>query len=712
MKKEDEKHIYTMQKLEFGGKTTSEKVEEVKGVHWVYWAIVVAIVALIANLAEGVLAILGGYFVCVHALSDVFMPFTIAPLAALLPILASPLLASKRFKANLATLSRLYLVGLIVAYTIGNSTDVWKSVPVGHSLRVYYTSGQLRELLFSLWFVPPEKAIVPMIAGGAAPDWSAWAPAIFASFSYYFAFFLSSLSLTLLLRRRIIDIEKVPFPVAIAQWEAVRGIYSLSGRTRTLIRQDGVVRTSFIIGLIIGLVLQAQIVMTNLFPWWPDVLGWRAGVSPNGCMVVAPWGNPTLWTISSQLVAFGRVNIQPLNFAIAYLAPLDVSFGYWFSTVILMIAAQIAYYMGYYTGFEQTTGCCRLLGGGFSVTGIAFGISPWWGPPLYWNWMALTGGMLAFVVMVLWYAKDYLVETIRVAMGKAPPEVQVREPVSYRTIYIMLIISYIVVLVFLSSLGISIGIGLIIMILGAFLFPIAELYAYGLTGCGYGQGRDNWPVWPMRFIWPKAPQPYTVDFFIGNEILFRGINTASSGLHTWSMISGHGFRVADMTGISPRETLKFIVMAFLIALPISLLLRVWWPFAVGASRIGTCSGPWDCDCAGMNRWNTSPPPGDIAIAVSNGFIITLVLFFLRARFIWWPIHPMGFLLSGGMRSTWTGAWTNFLGAWIAKWITLKIGGSKAYTEYGIPFVGGYIAGLIIVTLMGLIIGIYRFFIPF
>jgi len=685
---------------------SSEKVaEEIKGVRWVYWAILVAVVAIIANLAEGILAMLGGYFVCVHSLSDVFMPFTIAPLAAFLPMLAFPLTASKRFKISPATLARVYLIGLIVAYTIGNSTDVWKSVPAGHSLRVYYTSGQLRELLSSLWFVPPESAIAPMIVGHTTPDWSAWAPAMFASFSYYFVFFLSSLSLVLLLRRRVIDIEKVPFPVAIAQWEAVRNIYSSSGQKRAL-------KTPFILGLVIGIVLQLQIFMTNLFPWWPDLLGWRMGVSPNGCVVVAPWGNPTIWTISSQLVAFGRVNIQPLNFVIAYLAPLDVSFGYWFCTLILMIAAQIAYYMGYYTGFEQTTGCCRLLGGGFSVTGIAFGISPWWGPPLYWNWMALTGGMLAFVIMTLWHARSYLAETVRAAMGKAPPEVQAKEPLNYRTIYIMLIVSYILVLAFLLSLGISIGIGLIIMFLGAFLFPIAELYAYGLTGCGYGQGRDNWPTWPMRFIWPKAPQPYTVDFFIGNEILFRGINTASSGLHTWAMVSGHSFRVADIAGTGLRETLKFIVMAFLIALPISIVLRIWWPFAVGASRIGTCSGPWDCDCAGMARWNTSPPPGDIAMAVVNGFIVVVLLSLLRARFIWWPIHPMGFLLSGGMRSTWTGAWTNFLGAWVAKWLTLKIGGSKAYTEYGIPFVGGYIGGVAIVTLVGIIIGMIRFFIPF
>jgi hypothetical protein len=85
-------------------------------------------------------------------MSDVFMPFTIAPLAALVPILVFPFVLSKRFKMNIATLSRLYLVGLIVAYTVGNSTDVWKAVPVGGALRIHNTPGQLGDILRSLWF--------------------------------------------------------------------------------------------------------------------------------------------------------------------------------------------------------------------------------------------------------------------------------------------------------------------------------------------------------------------------------------------------------------------------------------------------------------------------------------------------------------------------------------------------------------------------------
>lgn len=675
-------------------KTTSEKVEEVKGLRWLYWAIVVAVVAFVANTSQGIMAAMGGtHFACIYGWSDVFMPFTIAPLATFLPLLT--ILLPKRFRLNTSNIAFLYITGLIVAYTIGNWVDVWMSIPAGNILRIHYTSEQLKSILMSLWFVPPEEKIIPLIAGNATPDWSAWMPAIVFSFIYGLVFFLPSLSLTLLFRRRWIDIEKMPFPVAIAQWEAAKVV--LPGQS---IRK---LRSPFVIGLIVGLVFNFQMFMTWLFPWWPDVLSWRTPwTSANGCTNVNPGD-----LLGSTIVAWGRWNKQPLNFVIAYLAPLDVSFGYWFSTLIFMILAQVAYYMGYYTGiFETTGGCCRLLG--FA----GFQLSPWWGPPLYWNWMCLTGGMVAIVLMSLWYARGYLAETIRSTKGQVPSNIETKEPLSYRTIWIILIASWVLVLAFLPTIGINLDTAVIVLIFGAFIFPIAETYAYGLTGCGYGQGRDLWPTWTLRFKWPTAPQPYTLDYFMSAEILHRGINTASSGLHTWAMVSGHGFRIADMAGIKTKDIFKFIIMAFLIALPISLIIRVEWAHILGTARMRLCSGPWDCDCAGEGRWNTAPPPGEIAMAAGAGFIVTMLLSIIRARFIWWPIHPMGFLLSGGMRSTWTGAWTNFLGAWIAKWLTLKIGGSKAYEEYGIPFIGGYIVGLTIMTVVGVIIGTVRWFIPF
>jgi len=42
----------------------------------------------------------------------------------------------------------------------------------------------------------------------------------------------------------------------------------------------------------------------------------------------------------------------------------------------------------------------------------------------------------------------------------------------------------------------------------------------------------------------------------------------------------------------------------------------------------------------------------------------------------------------------------FLAARILKGLTLRIGGSKAYEEYGVPIMAGFIVGFVLVALIG------------
>jgi hypothetical protein len=57
-------------------------------------------------------------------------------------------------------------------------------------------------------------------------------------------------------------------------------------------------------------------------------------------------------------------------------------------------------------------------------------------------------------------------------------------------------------------------------------------------------------------------------------------------------------------------------------------------------------------------------------------------------------------------------WLPALIAWILKTITLRVGGSKLYENYGIPVATGFATGFISIAFIGGLIGIYRFFFPF
>ncbi|MEM2886420.1 MAG: DUF6784 domain-containing protein, partial [Thermoproteota archaeon] len=222
----------------------------------------------------------------------------------------------------------------------------------------------------------------------------------------------------------------------------------------------------------------------------------------------------------------------------------------------------------------------------------------------------------------------------------------------------------------------------------------------------------NWPSWPLRmFFWPRATE-YSVEFITSVEFLALGVDTPGAGIGTWSTGSMYGFRLADLSGLGQKAALKLMVLTFIIALPVRMIVSTWFDYQVGAARAPMCNSGWECGDASIERWNGMPPNSDIAISGSIGFLVVVGLYYMNSRFPWWPIHPMGFLLSGGQYAMWTGVWVCFLVGWVCKYLTLRVGGSRAYENYGVPFIGGTMVGLIATILVASVVAGIRYFVPF
>ena len=80
---------------------------------------------------------------------------------------------------------------------------------------------------------------------------------------------------------------------------------------------------------------------------------------------------------------------------------------------------------------------------------------------------------------------------------------------------------------------------------------------------------------------------------------------------------------------------------------------------------------------GLQRWLYYPTePNFYATGgIVFGLLFSTLLMFMRARFFWWPFHPIGFVVSSdwGMRYL----WSCMLVSSIIKWGVLKIGGPRA-----------------------------------
>ena len=112
--------------------------------------------------------------------------------------------------------------------------------------------------------------------------------------------------------------------------------------------------------------------------------------------------------------------------------------------------------------------------------------------------------------------------------------------------------------------------------------------------------------------------------------------------------------------------------------------------------------------------NGNPPgQGNWGLWALAGFIISGVLAFLRVRFAWWPLDPVGLVyISSAWQLGWGGLYFAAFGAWIAKFLVIRLGGTRVYEHYAIPFVTGITAGVLIVGyFIGNIIAPLKFFFP-
>ncbi len=85
--------------------------------------------------------------------------------------------------------------------------------------------------------------------------------------------------------------------------------------------------------------------------------------------------------------------------------------------------------------------------------------------------------------------------------------------------------------------------------------------------------------------------------------------------------------------------------------------------------------------------------------------LVVVLIYVRYRFLWWPLHPLGLAIS----SVWMVRYIvfSFVLAWFCKWMVLQYGGVKLYREVR-PFFVGLIFGFFIGVTVSFIVDLIWF----
>ena len=104
-------------------------------------------------------------------------------------------------------------------------------------------------------------------------------------------------------------------------------------------------------------------------------------------------------------------------------------------------------------------------------------------------------------------------------------------------------------------------------------------------------------------------------------------------------------------------------------------------------------------------WLQFPRPMDIygSAVIGLSFVFTMFLGIMRLRFIWWPFHPVGYVIgiNGGTLDQF---WLVLILSSIAKFVILKYGGARLYRRV-LPFFLGLVLGDVVSGSYWAILGI-------
>jgi hypothetical protein len=153
-------------------------------------------------------------------------------------------------------------------------------------------------------------------------------------------------------------------------------------------------------------------------------------------------------------------------------------------------------------------------------------------------------------------------------------------------------------------------------------------------------------------------------------------------------------KIADTAGIRRGLVISVILLATVVGLAIGFVavLRVSYDLGWGSGKVylGPIGGATAAWTQGMD-WLRNPMPADrLGMPwLLGSAAATLVLAHLRTLFVWWPFHPIGYV----MAETGTGGsfWFHYLLAWLLKLMFLRYGGHRVYVQ-SLPFVIGVILG--------------------
>jgi hypothetical protein len=289
------------------------------------------------------------------------------------------------------------------------------------------------------------------------------------------------------------------------------------------------------------------------------------------------------------------------------------------------------------------------------------------------------GATAVFVVASLWLSRGHLKRAVKCALGLGERGYDGGEPTSYRTAFIIVMVSLVVMVAWLRSMGLHYFYAvLLVAMLLAMYFTMARVVAQ----CGLPMLSP--PAYPNNVIAGLfgtsalgARQIAVLGMNYGWHFDMR--NSAMSG-------SGHGM---FLTRLRRSGLLWAMLLGLVIAYVASSLTAVWVSYRHGGANMD----PWFFGTYPPLPWlwsreaislNSDPSYGRL-VWEGVGALLMAGLVIAQRVWFWWPIHPVGLLISSSHMVYFF--WFSVFFAWLVKVLLVTLAGPASFPPARRFFIG-------------------------
>jgi len=492
------------------------------------------------------------------------------------------------------------------------------------------------------WLFPQGQKVVQYFFEGLPPGeqipWVAWLKPLSFWFIFIFVLYMVMICLMVILRKQWVEKEKLIYPLVQLPLEMVKTD-----------ERDRLIK-----------------------PFFRNRLMWLGFAIP---FVISSWNGlhhyfhhiPPIRLVNEVRIFQNTTDLQfRLSFPImgfTYLINQEVAFSVWFFNILFKVVRGI-----------------------FNITGISssenlgiFGARSTIFAHLG------TGAFFVFVLLGLWMARRHLREVFGKAFGKKRVD-DSQEIISYTIAVWGLILGTAFLLVSLVSSGMSFLVAILFLII-AFIFWI------GLTRIIAEAGIAT-------MVAPSISSSQVISGMGSSAIGPEGITSLgltyvySSDLRTFPMSStAQSLKITDNFSGQKKGVFWAIILAIIVSFLASSWIAIKLAYTYGGINLNNwffVSGPqvpFKYVAAHINHPAEANMLGWFCKII--GAVLMGILMVMRYRFLWWPLHPIGFTIG----SVWLidQLWLSIFLVWLLKTLILKYGGVRLFRQTR-PFFLGLILG--------------------